>query len=93
METPHLGKTLRIVRLDGDRLVPVAEAKGLTNHRFGDPVIEGRIALCDGRMTILTADADWSRIIGTTLSAGRLSSRDLGPYGGPHSFDRVRGCS
>jgi hypothetical protein len=91
VETPHLGKVLKVVRLEGDRLVPVAEAAGLTNHRFGDPFIQGRIATCDGRATILTADADWRRVIATTLSGGALSSRDLGPYRGAEGFDRLAG--
>ncbi len=92
VETPHLGKALKIVRLDGDRLLPVAEARGLTNHRLGDSFIQGGIAICDGRPTILTANADWTRIIGTTLAADRLISRDFGPYRDPQSFDRVAGC-
>lgn len=92
VETPHLGKVLRIVRLEGDRLVPVAGAQGLTNHRFGEPFIQGRIATCDGRATILTADADWTRVVATTLSQGALSSRDLGPYRGAGSFRRLKGC-
>ncbi len=92
VETPHLGKTLKIVRLEGDRLVPVAEAKGFTNHRFGDPFIQGRIARCDGRPTILTASADWTRIRGATLADDRLSVRDVGPYRTPGSFDRPPGC-
>lgn len=92
VEAPHLGKTLRIVRLDGNRLVPVAEARGLTNHRLGDPFIQGRIATCDGRPTILTANADWTRILGATLADDRLSIRDVGPYRSPRSFDRPPGC-
>ncbi|MCU9847685.1 VCBS repeat-containing protein [Defluviimonas sp. WL0024] len=92
VETPHLGKILKIVRLDGDRLAPVAAARGLTNHRIGDPFIQGRIASCGGRPTVLTADAGWSRIIGTTLAEGQLAIRDLGPYRDPSSFDRVAGC-
>lgn len=92
VETPHLGKTLKIVRLDGDRLASVAEASGLTNHRIGDPFIQGRIATCGGHPTILTANADWSRIVGATLAAGQLVRRDLAPYNGPSSFDRVPGC-
>lgn len=92
VETPHLGKVLKIVRLDGDRLVPVAEAKGLTNHRFGEPFIQGRFATCNQRPTILTANAGWTRIIGTTLAEGKLSSRDLAPYKGPSSFASVAGC-
>lgn len=93
VETPHLGKVLKIVRLDGDRLVPVAEARGLTNHRFGDPVIQGGIARCDGVPTILTANADWTRIIATSLADGILVSRDLAAYLGPSSFDGAPGCN
>ena len=93
VETPHLGKVMKVVRLDAGRLVPVAEATGLTNHHFGSPVIEGRIAACSGRWTILTADADWRRIIATTLTGGRLTRRDLAPYAGPDSFARVPGCN
>ncbi|MCB2110036.1 MAG: VCBS repeat-containing protein [Rhodobacteraceae bacterium] len=92
VETPHLGRVLKIARLEGDRLVRVAEARGLTNHRFGEPVIEGRIAICAGRPTILTANADWTRIVGTTLAKGKLAGRDLAAYMGPASFDRITGC-
>lgn len=93
VETPHLGKTLKIVRLARDRLTPVAEARGLTNHRIGDPFIQGRIAACAGRPTVLTANADWTRIIGTTLDDGRLTARDLAPYTGRDSFNRAPGCN
>ncbi len=93
VETPHLGKVLKIVRLEGGRLVPVAEAHGLTNHRIGDPLIQGRMATCDGHPTILTASADWRRIIGTALSGGGLVSRDLGSYAGPDSFSDIEGCN
>lgn len=92
VETPHLGRVLKIVRPEGGRLVPVAEAAGLTNHRFGAPAIEGRIATCGGRPTILTADAGWRRIVGTVLLDGTAVSRDLGDYAGPRSFARVAGC-
>ncbi|MCB2116515.1 MAG: VCBS repeat-containing protein [Rhodobacteraceae bacterium] len=92
VETPHLGKTLRIVRLEQGRLVPVAAEEGLTNHHFGAAAIEGGIATCAGRPTILTADAGWSRIIASTMKDGRLTRRDLGPYTGPDSFARIPGC-
>ncbi|MGB3316163.1 MAG: VCBS repeat-containing protein [Albidovulum sp.] len=93
VETPHLGKTLKIVRLEGTRLVPVAEAQGLTNHRIGDAFIQGRIATCNGRPTILTAKADWSRILGTILANGKLTSRDFARYRGADSFSSIVGCN
>lgn len=92
IETPHLGKILKIVRLEGDRLAPVAEARGLTNHRFGDPFIQGGIARCDGAPAILAANADWTRIVATSLSGGSLVSRDIAAYRGSASFDALPGC-
>ncbi|WP_284163635.1 VCBS repeat-containing protein [Frigidibacter sp. SD6-1] len=92
VETPHLGKILKIVRLDGDRLAPVAEARGLTNHRYGDPFIQGGIARCGGVPTILAANADWTRVVAIALSGGALISRDLSAYRDPGSFANLPGC-
>jgi hypothetical protein len=92
IDRPHLAKTLRVWRLKNRRLTEVAMREGLTNHKIGDPFIQGRIATCAGRPTILTANADWTRISGTTLAEGKLSSRDLALYKGPNSFDRIAGC-
>lgn len=93
VETPHLGKTLKLVRLDANRLRPVAEAPGLTVHRIGEGMIEGRIADCDGRPAILTLNADWTRVMATSLRQGRLSSQDLGPYADPGSLADLQGCT
>ncbi len=93
VETPHLGKTLRIVRLDANRLRIQATVSGLTNHRIGDAFLQGRIANCNGRPTLLTANADWTRIVGTAFAAGKPNSRDLGPYLGRDSFARIPGCA
>jgi hypothetical protein len=92
VETPHLGKVLKIVRLEGDRLRPVAEAAGLTNHRIGDPYMQGGIFRCGKRLAIVTADADWSRLVATVVEEGGLRHWDMGAYEGPESFDRVKGC-
>lgn len=92
VETPHVAPILKIVRLDGGRLTLLARKPGLTNHRFGDDFIQGGIATCAGRPTILTADAGWTRIMATVLTGGKLASRDLAAYDGPRSFDAVPGC-
>jgi hypothetical protein len=89
VETPHLGRILRVVRLEGDRLVPVAEA----NHRYGEPEIEGGIRRCGGRLVVVTADAAWEHVVATELVDGRLMSRRLGPYRGPDSLKTPAGCS
>ena len=92
VETPHLGRTLRLVRLEGDRLVPLAALPGLTNHRFGDPQIQGGIALCPAGPAIVTADAGWQRIVHTRWQDGRLTSEDAGAYTGPDSLAPDRAC-
>lgn len=92
VETPHRDKVLKIARLDANTLRVVAEVQGLTNHRIGDDFIQGGIAMCEGKTTVLTADAGWSRVVGTAFEGGRLESRDMGPYAGPESFAGLPGC-
>ena len=93
VETPHLGRTLRLVRLEGDRLVPVAEAKGHSNHRFGDPGLQGGIALCPGGPVIVTADAGWRRALHTRWQGGALVTEDAGRYAGPDSLSPGAACA
>ena len=92
VETPHLGRSLHLVRLDANRLRTVASAPGLTNHRIGDARIQGRVTLCDRRPTILTADAGWTRVMATTLAGDKLTPRPRGRYDGPASLTTVPGC-
>jgi hypothetical protein len=92
VETPHRTGTLRVVRLEGRRLVEVAAVAGLTNHRIGDAFIQGGVAACDGGLAILTADTRWSRVIATRLTDGRLVPQDRGPYRGPASLFPDRHC-
>ena len=92
IETPHLGRSLHLVRLDANRLRTVASAPGLTNHRIGDARIQGRVTLCDRRPTILTADAGWTRVMATTLAGDKLTPRPRGRYDGPASLTTVPGC-
>ena len=84
VDRPHLARVLRVVSVwrDGDawRIVPVADAPGHTNHRYGAPDIEGGIVDCGEGPEILTADRDWSRVLATRLIDGRLQTRDLGAY-------------
>lgn len=92
VDRPHLAKTLRIVRQDGDRLVPVASHPGLSNHRYGVPFIEGGIASCDAGPMIFTADGAWQQIVATRLVEGQLLSMPVAPYDGPESFAGFLSC-
>ena len=88
VDRPHLVKELRVWSFVNGDLRPLARASGLTNHRIGEDFISGALIQCKGIPTIITANADWSRRIGTVLQTGRLISRDLGPFAGRQSLER-----
>lgn len=97
VDRPHLARVLRVWRFlpdgaGGGRLVPVAAAEGHTNHRFGDPRIGGGLRDCGGGVDLVTASADWSRILASRLVGDRLLTRDLGPLAGPDALDRALAC-
>jgi FG-GAP-like repeat len=93
VETPHIAPVLKLVHLEGDSFVTIAEAKGLTNHRFGAEVIESAIVNCGRSAVILTANADWTRVMATRLEDGALISADFGPYLGEDSFRNLPICN
>jgi hypothetical protein len=81
IDRPHLARTLRVWRYENGALTEIAAASGLTNHRIGDPFISGGVRDCDTGPEMLTANADWTRIIATRLTAAAaLVARDLGPF-------------
>jgi hypothetical protein len=86
VDRPHLARILRVWRVGTDAagamtLTEIASAPGLTNHRLGDPEIPGGIRTCAGTPEMITANADWTRVMATRLSPdGRLQSRALGPW-------------
>jgi len=92
IDRPHLAKTLRVWRyLDGD-LVHVADLAGLTNHRIGESDIGGGLRACDGVIDMITASANWQRVIATRLEDGQLIARDLGPHTGRASLSAPLDC-
>lgn len=92
IDRPHLAKTLRIWRFEASRLVHVADKPGLTNHRIGEAFISGGIRDCGQGPEIVTASANWSRVMVTTLNKARLNSRDEGPFKGPKSLADALDC-
>jgi hypothetical protein len=85
VDRPHLARVLRIVRYvpaaNGADLTPVAAAQGLTNHRIGEAFISGGIRDCGAGPQMVTADAEWTRILVTTLVAdGTLTARAAAPF-------------
>lgn len=92
IDRPHLAKTLRIWRYDAGTLREVAAASGLTNHRIGEDFISGGIRDCGAGPQIVTADADWRRVVLTTLARdGSLSARAVADFT-PQAMANVLSC-
>ncbi|QEW19322.1 hypothetical protein LA6_001505 [Marinibacterium anthonyi] len=92
VDRPHLAKTLRIWRYANGMLMPVAERSGLTVHRIGEDVISGGIRDCGAGPEVITADADWRRIMASRLTGITITPRDLGPITGPGSIRSALSC-
>ena len=92
IDRPHLAKTLRIWRFVDGGLTHVADQPGLTNHKIGWDHIPGGIRTCQGKAEIITASADWSRIMATTLENGSIQTMDIGAYTGVDSLNAVLTC-
>ena len=92
IDRPHLAKTLRVWRYLDGALVPVADLPGLTNHRIGERDIGGGIRDCGQGPEMITASADWSRVMATTLQNGQLETRDIGQHVDRSSFATALAC-
>ncbi|MAM62574.1 VCBS repeat-containing protein [Maritimibacter sp. UBA3975] len=98
VDRPHLARILRLARVEmnGGKavLTPVAAVEGVTNHLLGTPEIEGGVRHCAGTPpAILTANADWSRIVETIWDGAGLVSTEVGDYAGPESFAPYLECA
>lgn len=89
---PHLAKRLIVVQHDGNRLVPVAQVDGVTNHRIGDTYITGSIRDCGTGPEIVLPSADWDQIIGVGLTDGRCTATDYGRFTDDATIDRALAC-
>lgn len=79
VDRPHLAKTLRIFEWDGTELVLDTELSGLTNHRIGDDFISGGMRDCGQGPQMVTANADWSRVMVIDFDAG-WQAQPIAPY-------------
>ncbi len=92
IETPHLGKVLKIYNFYSQELVLAASVPGLSNHRIGEDFISGGVRNCGQGDEIITADASWQRIMATTVEGGMVSSRAVGAVAERGGFARVMAC-
>ena len=73
-------------------LTQTASSPGYSNHRIGEDYISGGVRHCDGKASMVTADARWQRVIETTLIDGQLVSRDVAPFENRDSLGRALKC-
>lgn len=97
VDRPHLAKTLMVWRYlpqgdGGGKLERVAQMTGLTNHRIGERDIGGGMRMCGDSVEVITASANWSRVIATRLENGTLIKRDVGPHTGRASLTAALAC-
>ena len=93
IDRPHLAKRLRVWRFEGGALHHVADLDGLTNHRIGWDFIAGGLRDCGQGPEMITANADWTRIMATRLAEGALSARDIGAFTGPKGLSTAITCN
>ena len=93
IDRPHLAKTLRVWRFENGTMAHVADLDGLTNHRIGESDIGGGIRDCGDGPEMITANADWTRVMATTLVAGQLIARELGSHVDRTSFTSALACA
>ena len=75
VETPHLGKILKIVTLKGDQLVPIVTPRaGFSNHSIGEDFITSGVRECAGRVELLTPDAARTTLMAVRVEGGEIVS-------------------
>lgn len=92
VEMPHLARRLVLVRLEGERLAPVARLGGVSNHRIGEDFITGGVRECGGRPEVLLPSADWQRVLRVTFVDGQLSAADDGPFTSVRALEAMLVC-
>ncbi len=80
IDRPHLAKTLRVWTFEKGSLVEVATKEGLTNHRIGEDFISSGISSCDGKVAMITADAQWNSLVQTSYKEDGLLSEVIAPF-------------
>ena len=77
---PHLARRLVLVRLEGERLVPVAQLDGISNHRIGEAFMTGGIRDCGTGPEMLLPTSDWQQIARVRVVGDRLTAASHGRF-------------
>ncbi|MCK0103427.1 VCBS repeat-containing protein [Pseudohalocynthiibacter sp. F2068] len=93
VDRPHLAKLLKIWRFRDGKLEQVAEISGLTNHQIGQREISGGVASCPDEPVLVTANANWTKVMATSFRNGAYVSVPVADFSGPTSFENAAVCS
>lgn len=92
VDRPHLAKTLRVVRIEGDEMLEEVAVGGVTNHRIGETDIAGGIRNCNGKPEMIVASADWSALLAITYDGVSLNARRIGTDTSRPAFAAAINC-
>ena len=92
VETPHLGKVLRVWSWAPGGLTEIARLRGVTNHRIGDEVIFGGLRDCGHGPEIVLADAAFRRLLAVGFEGETLAARPLSIEASPTGFGQALAC-
>jgi hypothetical protein len=92
VETPHLGRILRVWTWSPGGLTEIAALPGVTNHRIGDAYISGGLRACGDGPELVLANAGWTQVLAVRFDGTALHAREIGPLEGPESFAAARAC-
>lgn len=80
VETPHLGKVLKVYSWAGSHLKLIAKATSFSNHRIGDETITSGVRNCGRGPEMIVPDGAWRRVYSGYFNDGQLVFEELGPY-------------
>lgn len=92
IDRPHLARLLKIWRFKDSQLTLVVERGGLTNHQIGQDYISGGMRDCGAGPQMITANADWSRIVASVFENGEIRSVEIGNHDGRAAFRQALEC-
>ena len=78
VEKPHLDRVLRLVQIDGNRLVSVAALAGVTNHAIGQEKLASLVRTCAGVPEIIALSGDGQHVLAITWEKPGLTARRIG---------------
>jgi len=93
VETPHLGKRLKVWTWAPGGLTLKAEMAGVSNHRIGEEVISGGLRDCGSGPELVLADADWRGLVAVRLGRAGLTRHALPLDATEDGFAAALACS